>query len=127
MDAIGKGGRGGLVDNVQDFQPRQPAGIDRRLPPGLVEVSGDRDHRLAEFSQLQQGILPKLAKDQGLDQFGRQSLAANRLMVVALAHVPLGELREGFRFIPPDLHCLFADDHARLVKINHARRGQIAV
>ena len=44
VESVGERGGGGLVDQAQNFQPGDAAGVARGLALGVVEVGGDGDH-----------------------------------------------------------------------------------
>ena len=48
FQAIGERGRGRLVHDAQHVEPGDATGVLRRLPLGVVEVGGHRDHRLLD-------------------------------------------------------------------------------
>ncbi len=76
VQAVGQSGGGGLVDDAQDLKPRDPAGVGRGLPLGVVEVGGHGDHRLGDlFPELLGGVLHQLAEDHGADLLGGVELA----------------------------------------------------
>ncbi len=94
LEPVGESSRGGLVDDAQDVEARDLAGVLGRLALGVVEVRGDGDdgvgHRLA---QVLLGVTLQLAED------ARGELLRGVLLVVDLdrpvgAHVAL-DRRDG--------------------------------
>ncbi len=51
VEAVGERGRGRLVDDPDDVQAGDLAGVLRRLTLGVVEVRGNRDHRVRRPSR----------------------------------------------------------------------------
>ncbi len=77
LEPIGERRRRRLVDDAQDLEAGDLAGILGRLPLAVVEIGGDGDdrlgHRLAEIGL---GGLLHLLQDEGADLRGRVFLAA---------------------------------------------------
>src|SRR6267143_998324 len=88
VEAVGQGGCGGLVDDAAHFQASYAAGVLGGLALGVVEVGGDRDHRLGDgLAQVVLGGALQLLQDLGAD-LGRAPLLPldldHRVAVVAL-------------------------------------------
>jgi hypothetical protein len=123
VEAVGEGGRGGLVDDAQDLE----AGDLARLLGGgalrVVEVGGDGDHGLGDgVTQVRLGVALELH-----ERAGRDLLAGVRLAVdvdrPAGAHVALdrpdGAVGVGDRLALGDL----ADEDLAVLGEGHDRRG----
>ncbi len=52
LEAVRERRRGRLVQETQDFDPSEPAGVLRRLALRVVEVSGDGDYGAADAEEL---------------------------------------------------------------------------
>src|ERR1700689_4729316 len=71
-------GRRRLVDDPQHLEARDPAGVLGRLPLGVVEVRGHRDHRLGDLlAEALRRIIDELAQHQRGDLLGRVLPAVN--------------------------------------------------
>ena len=84
-----QGRRRGLVNDVQDFQPGDVAGILRPLAADFIEVGRDGDHDFLEIADLPLGVVPQLVQDAGLDGLGRVLPVVEHLVIHPLAHLPL--------------------------------------
>ena len=86
---VGERGGGRLVQNPHTFQAGQLAGLTRRLPLGVVEVGGDRDHGLTHVgADLLRRPLAQRPQDHRRD-FLRPVLLVAELDLHVLAHLPL--------------------------------------
>ncbi len=71
VEAVGEGGGGGLVDDAEDFEPGDPAGILGGLALGVVEVGGDGDDGLGDgLAETDLGVGLELGEDHGGDLGG---------------------------------------------------------
>ena len=62
VEAIGQSRRGGLVDDPQHLEAGDLAGILGGLTLGIVEISGNGDHRLGDgLTEIFTGVLGQLA------------------------------------------------------------------
>ena len=90
LEAVGQGGRGGLVDDARDLEAGDQAGVLGGLALGVVEVGGDGDdglvHRLAEV------VLGR--RLQLLQHEGRDLGRGVDLVVDLDVHVAVGRLHE---------------------------------
>ena len=78
VDAVGERRGGRLVDDPQDVEAGDPAGVLRRLALGVVEVGRDRDDGLVDLlAQALGAVLGELAQDDRRDLLGRVLLAAD--------------------------------------------------
>ena len=78
VEAVGQRRRCRLVDDAQHLEPGDLAGVLRRLALGVVEVGGDRDHRLRHLlAQILRCVLGQLAQNERGDLLRRVVLAAN--------------------------------------------------
>ncbi len=99
VKAIGQGGRGGLVDDAQDFQARDAAGVLGGLALGVGEVGGHGDDGLVDrLAQVAFSVLLQLLQHHGGDFLGGVVLAVHGELEVG-AHLALdgrdGALRVG--------------------------------
>ena len=89
VQAVGHRGGGGLVDDAQDVQARNAAGVLGGLALAVVKVGGHRDdgfrHRLAQIAL---GVPADLGQDHGADLLRSQVLAVDVHAVIG-AHVAL--------------------------------------
>ena len=77
VEAVGQRGGGGLVDQAQDFEAGDAAGVLGGLPLGVVEVGRDRDHGLRDrLAQMRFGVLLELAQHEGGNLRRREGLLA---------------------------------------------------
>ena len=93
LQAVGEGGRRGLVEDARDLEARDEAGVLGGLALGVVEVGGDGDDRL--FHRLAQVVLRRrlqLLQDEGRD-LGRRV----DLLVDLDVHVAVGRLARAGR------------------------------
>ena len=68
VEAIGERRRGRLVDDAQHFEARDLAGVLGRLALGVVEISGDGDHRLGDvLAEKRLGGFLHLLEDEGAE------------------------------------------------------------
>ena len=68
LEAVGERGRGRLVDDAQHFKAGDLAGVLGRLALGVVEVSGNGDHRLGDgLAEIGLGGFLHLLEDEGRD------------------------------------------------------------
>ena len=97
VQPVGQTRRGRLVDDAQDFQTRNLAGVLGRLPLVVVEVRRHRDdgfrHRLTEVGL---GIPLDLLEDERGDLLRRVLLAVDAVDVVG-AHLALRREHRPFR------------------------------
>ena len=72
IKSVGKGRRGGLVQDPLNRNPSQTAGITGGLTLGIVEIGGDRDHRgLDGLTEEGAGVVHQLAEHAGHQFFRR--------------------------------------------------------
>ena len=118
VETVGKRRGRGFVDDAQHFKPCNFAGLLGRLPLAVVEVGGNRDHRLAHFfaEEIFRGGLQFLKNHRrdfrravhlalnlnagvvvrALRHFVRDSLRLFDNFVVATAHKPLDRIHRVF-------------------------------
>ena len=76
VEAIGKGCRGGLVDDAQNFETGNPACILGGLALGIVEIGRNGNHGLLDlFTEVGFGRFLHLLQDHGRNLRGRIALA----------------------------------------------------
>ena len=108
--AIGQGRRGGLVDDADDVQAGDASGVLGGLALAVVEVGGDRDHRLVDgLAEELLGDGAHLLQDVGGNLGRREELVAQldadvlvRALDQAVGHRRLHRLHGGRRPRPPD-------------------------
>ena len=68
LEAVSQRGRRGLIHDTEDFQPGNQARILGGLSLAVVEIGGDRDHRLSDLlSQMRLGAKLEFLEDHGRD------------------------------------------------------------
>src|SRR5205823_4979903 len=68
VEAVRERGRGRLVDDAQDVEAGDLAGVLRRLALGVVEVRGHGDHRLRDrLAEISLGVCLELLEDHRAD------------------------------------------------------------
>ncbi len=89
VEAVGERGRGGLVDDAQDVQTGDLAGLLRRLALGVVEVGRDGDDRVRDLlAQVGLGVPLQLLQDERGDLLRVEVLPVQLDLPVG-AHVTL--------------------------------------
>ena len=85
LDAVGQRRRGGFVDDALHLEPGDLPGVAGGLALGVVEVGGDRDHRLTHrFAQVFFGQTLELTQDRGRDLLGGERFVSDRDLAVVL-------------------------------------------
>ena len=80
VEAVGQGRRGRLVDDPQDVEAGDPAGVLGRLALGVVEVGRDGDDRLGDLlAEVGLGVGLELLEDHRADLGRRVGLASPTL------------------------------------------------
>ncbi len=88
-----------LVDDAEDVEPADPAGVLGGLPLAVVEVGGHRDDGVGDLvAQEGLGARPEIAQDHGRDLLGCQDLG-----IEADHDVAVGRLDEAVGRPPPGL------------------------
>ena len=78
VHAVGERRRRRLVDDAQDFEAGDLAGVFRRLALGVVEIGGNGDDGLRDLlAEMRLGGFLHLLQDEGGD-FGRRDIACRR-------------------------------------------------
>ena len=76
LEPVGERGGGRLVDDAHHLEPGDLAGVLGRLALGVVEVGGNRDHRLGDgLAEIAFGGFLHLLQDEGADLAGAVALA----------------------------------------------------
>src|SRR5699024_648011 len=89
LEAVGQGGRGGLVDDARDVEAGDLTGVLGRLALGVVEVCGNGDHCIGDlFLQVLLGVVLELLEDACRD-LGSGQLLVTELRRPIAAHVAL--------------------------------------
>ena len=71
LEAVRERGRGGLVDDAQDVEARDLAGVLGRLALSVVEVRGNGDHRVGDLlAEIRLGVGLELLQDHRGDLLG---------------------------------------------------------
>ncbi len=124
VEPVRQRGGGRLVDDAQDVQARDLAGLLGRLTLGVVEVRRDGDHRVGDLlAQVRLGVALQLLQDEGAHLLRVEALAVQVDLPVS-AHVAL-DGADG----PVDVgHCLalgdLADQHLAVLREgDDGRRG----
>src|SRR5204862_485075 len=77
-DAVGEGGGGGFIDNTNDIQAGDAAGVAGGLALGIVEIGGHGDYGLAQWTtEMLLRASPKFAQDHGGDFLRRKVFAVD--------------------------------------------------
>ena len=115
-----------LVDDVNDVQARDLAGILGRLTSHIVEVVRNGDDRVDDWTDPGFGVLLQLFQDEGRDELGRQLLPLIDDKEVFVAHLAFDRLDDVLGVL--DRHPLGAgtDDHLAIVTQQHHRRSNRA-
>jgi NAD-specific glutamate dehydrogenase len=135
IHAVGERRRSRLVDDAQDLEARDLAGVLRALPLRVVEVGGDRDHRLlhrlrevlvraandlvgAEVDRLLDFRVLEAPTDQALGREDRVARVRDRLALGQMADETLAVLGDpehrGRRLVPSRVR-----DHRGLTVLDH--------
>ncbi len=78
VEAVGEGGGGGFVDEAEDFEAGDAAGVLGGLALRVVEVGGDGDDGLGDCGAEEAlGVVLELQEDVGGDLGGREGEAAD--------------------------------------------------
>ena len=89
VQAIGHCGSGGFIDDPQDVEARNAAGVLGGLALAVVKIGWHRDDRLGDLlAQIALGVPAQLGQNHGADLLGSQVLAVDVHPVVA-AHPAL--------------------------------------
>ena len=123
VEAVRERRRGGLVDDAQDVQARDLAGLLGRLALGVGEVRRDGDDRVGDgVAEVGLRVPLELLQHEGADLLGGEVLAVDALLPVG-AHVALdrpdGALDVGDRLALGDL----ADEDLAVLGEGHDRGG----
>ena len=89
VEAVGERRRGRFVDDAQDFEARNLAGVFRRLALRVVEVRGDRDDRFGDaLAEIRRRVVDQLLQNHRADLLRRVVLAVDLDLMVG-PHLPL--------------------------------------
>ncbi len=128
VQAVGKCGARGLVDDAQHVEARDLSGVLRGLALRVVEVRGHRDDGLGDvLPEERLGVAAQLAQDHGRNLLRRERLAVDVDAPVA-AHVSL-DRRDGAVGVHRSLTARDGAHQALAVlrERHHARRGALAL
>ena len=125
---VGQGRGRRLVDDVDDVQAGDAAGILRRLAAHVVEVVRHGDDRVGDRTDLHLGVLFQLLQDQRGDEFRRQLLALIDDEVSLVAHLAFDRLDDVRGVFHGDAFKRRTDDDLPVfAQQHHRRRDRLAV
>ena len=125
LQAIGQGRGRGLVDDPQHLEPRRFAGLDRRLPLRIREISRHRDDGpVHPVAQPGLGVFLQAFQHQRRQIGRRVRLAVKLELIEGVAHVRLEEAGDLVVAQPRPLLRLLADRRRIRAEI-HDRRGDV--
>ena len=127
VEAVGKCCCRRLVDDAQDIEACNLAGVLRRLALAVVEVSRNRDDSLRDrLTEVCFCIALELLQDHGRDFLRRVILAINRDLVVRVAHVALDGRDRAVRVRHSLALCQLADEALAILREADDRRRDAA-
>ena len=127
VEAIGKSCSRRLVDDAQDIEACNLAGVLRRLALAVVEVSRDRDDGLRDrLTEVCLCIALELLQDHSRDLLRRVVLAVDRDLVVRVAHMALDGRDRAVRVRHSLALCQLADEALAILREADDRRRDAA-
>jgi len=124
LKGIGESCGGGFVEDVEDFQPGDAAGVHRGLATGVVEICGDGDDALQYGADLGFRVLDELAEDDGRERFRAELAAGDRAAEVGVADAALDESGDAIRLLQRHVQRRRADHGGPVRRKVHGRRGE---
>src|SRR5205085_7000607 len=91
LERVRQGGGGRLVEDIEDFEAGDTAGVLGGLAARVVEVRRHGDDRLAHRADAQLRVLDELTQDDGAQGFGAELAAGNQTPVGGVADAALDE------------------------------------
>ena len=92
MPRVGQGSGGRFIDDVDDIEPGNLAGVLGRLAPRVVEVVRHGDNRVGDRPENSFGVLLEFAQDKRRDKLRGNFMAVERPFVADIPHLPLNPL-----------------------------------
>ncbi len=126
LKRISQGGRGRLIENVQDVETRDAAGILGRLAARVVEVRRHGDHGLANRADAALGVMNELTENQRRQGLRAKFSTRNDLSINGMAHVALDDRGHFFGLLQGHVARRLTDHHARFVDEHRAGRQHVA-
>ena len=120
-----RGCRGRFVDDIEHGEPGHFAGVGSPFATWFVEVCRYGDDRIAGSIQFGDDVVFELSQDAGLEDFWREVLASDGLVIDLVSHIafdPLGHLVGMYGGGSPSR---LSDDGLVVVEKNDAWREQL--
>ena len=124
VETVGNRRGCGLVDNLQNIEPRELAGRDRSRALSVVKISGHSDDCVRDrLLQIFFSVRLQLTEDQRRQFLGRINLAVELAMelLLRLAHLAFHEVDDPLGFGHRIIFRQGANDHALAIEKNDRR------